>query len=68
MGSGDPYNAYVDCALWKKGYIANAHPEFFKSKYFTNPTKRFFYDTQYHPIPQVEKDSYVIKKDLYVRI
>jgi hypothetical protein len=24
--------------------------------------------TQYHPIPPVEKDSYVIENDIYVRI
>jgi hypothetical protein len=28
----------------------------------------FFYDTQYHPVPLVEKDPYVIKKDIYVKI
>jgi hypothetical protein len=37
---------------------------------FDHPTgavsKEVFYDTQYHPVPPVEKDSYVIKKDLYV--
>jgi hypothetical protein len=27
-----------------------------------------FYGTQYHPIPLVEKNLYVIQKDLYVRI
>jgi hypothetical protein len=28
---------------------------------------RGFYGTQYHPVPPIEKDSYVIEKDLYVR-
>jgi hypothetical protein len=31
-------------------------------------THEVFYGTQYHPVPPVEKDSYVIEKDLYVRI
>jgi hypothetical protein len=28
----------------------------------------FFYDTQYNPVPLVEKDPYVIKKDIYLKI
>jgi hypothetical protein len=32
------------------------------------PKIEFFYGTQYHPIPQVEKDSYAIENDLYIRI
>jgi acetate kinase len=27
-----------------------------------------FYGTQYHTVPPVENDSYVIEKDIYVRI
>jgi hypothetical protein len=38
------------------------------SSFLHTPPLEFIYGTQYHPIPPVEKDSYVIENDLYVRI
>jgi hypothetical protein len=31
-------------------------------------SQEFFYGTQYHTIPPVENDSYVIEKDVYITI
>jgi hypothetical protein len=41
---------------------------FFKLLWRNQLILEVFYGTQYHFIPPVENDSYVIKKDLYVRI
>jgi hypothetical protein len=42
--------------------------QLWSSPLFDLVDQEVFYGTQYHLVPPAEKDSYVVEKDLYVRI
>jgi hypothetical protein len=55
-----PFGAVLICSLWWCRH---------KTRQWVMEKMEVFYGTQYHPITPVdETDSYVIEKDLYVRI